>query len=167
MPVQFSIYCAIFLLVFCSLPLPHLKNRVFTFRSLANDMGINPLIFYWLILVLVVVAVVLYFYSNKYLILGSMILDTEHLIINDLNNQSTIYRFDEVEKLKISRGSTVHKTDNGIFGPETNDNWITFVFQKRDYQFEFSILNEAENDAFENVVYKLRSVVDGFVYTSI
>ncbi len=161
------VYCAIFIFFFLTLPLPHVKGNVYTFRSLAHDMNIDPSIFYWLVIILILAAVTLYFFSTHYPIRGSILLDTEQLTITDQNNQAQSFRLADLEAFRISRGSTVHKSDNGIFGPETSDNWISFTYQQVEYKYEFAIRNEEENRAFEKEVYELRSSVDGFVFTSI
>lgn len=166
-PVRYSIYAALFLFTFSVLPLPHVKNRVFSYHSIANDIGIEHWILYLIIVILVVIAIPLYFYSKNYPVLGTLLLETEQITITDLKNQTTSYPMTAVEKLKISRGSTVHKSDNGMYAPETNNNWISFTFQQVDFKYEFAIRNEEENNAFEAVVYRLRSMLDRFVYTSI
>ena len=166
-PVRYSIYAALFLLTFSIIPLPHVKNRVFNYHSLANDIGIAHKFIYLIILLLIVIAIPLYYYSKNYQVLGSLLLETEQLYITDLSGQTTTYPLSEVEHLKISRGSTVHKSDNGMYAPETNNNWITFTYHQAEIKHEFAIQNEEENNAFEAVVYKLRSMKDDFVYTSI
>lgn len=166
-PVRYSIYAALFLFTFSILPLPHLKNRVFSYHSIANDIGIAHWIIYIIIGILVVIAIPLYLYSKNYPVLGSLLLEKEQITITGLHDQTTTYPLAEVEQLRISRGSTVHKSDNGMYAPETNNNWISFTFHQAEFKYEFAILNEEENNAFEAVVYKLRSILDGFVYTSI
>ena|GEM_PF-2663254 len=166
-PVRYSIYAALFLLTFSVLPLPHIKYHVLTSHSLAYDIGVAHWIIYIIIILLIAVAIPLYFYSKNYPVLGSLLLETEQLTITDPNNDTTTYPLSEVEHLKISRGSTVHKSDNGMYAPETNNNWISFIFHQAEIKYEFAIENEEENNAFEAVVYKLRSMMEGFVYTSI
>ena len=166
-PILFGVYCAIFISFFISLKLPHIINRHVTLKTVASDLGINVIIMYWVLLLLILAAFPLYYYSKKYPVLGSIVLDTEHLIVRDLKGQTTIYVLRDLEKFQVSRGSTVHKTDNGWFGADTNNNWISFSNNHGDTKIEFAIRNEEENSQFESVVYELRSILDGFVYTSI
>ena len=72
-----------------------------------------------------------------------------------------------LEDLKISRGSTFHKQDRGPYPAESNDNWITFTFNKKSYKLEFAIADKEESDAFELMMYRLRGVYEGFRFESI
>jgi hypothetical protein len=166
-PILFGVYCALFLFFFISLKLPHVINGRFALKTVASDIGINVSIIYGIMIVLVLAAVPLYYYAKKYPVLGSLMLDTNQLTIIDPEGKISYYKLTDLEKLHISRGSTVHKTDNGWFGPDTNNNWISFSFNHVDTKIEFAIRNEEENSRFESVVYELRSILDGFVYTSI
>jgi len=150
-----------------SVKLPHVVHGHFTLKTVASDLGINVTIMYWLLLLLVLVAIPLYYYAKKYPVLGNLILDTKQLTITDSKGQVSNYILADLEKLRISRGSTVHKTDNGWFGPDTNNNWISFTNNDVKTNIEFAIRNEEENSQFEFVVYELRYLMDGFVFTSI
>jgi hypothetical protein len=166
-PILFGVFCAIFLSFFLSVKLPHVIHGHFKLKTVASDLGINVSIMYWLLLILVLVAIPLYYYAKKYPVLGSLTLDTKQLTVMNSQGQASNYTLADLENFRISRGSTVHKTDNGWFGPDTNNNWISFTYNKVNTKIEFAIRNEEENSQFESVVYELRSLLHGFVYTSI
>jgi hypothetical protein len=113
------------------------------------------------------VTLIVFVYSKNFKEDGRLLIDIQNIVIAQKVNQPLIVPIALLEDLKISRGATIHKSDNGIFPAGTHDNWITFTFDKQKYKLEFCILNQKENEKFELVMNRLRSTHPKFTFTSI
>ena len=115
----------------------------------------------------VLVTLIVFIYSKNFKTTGRLSIDMNNIVITQHLKEPLIVPISLLEDFKISRGATIHKTDNGLFPAETHDNWISFTFDKNKYKLEFCIINGEENDRFEAIINRLRSLYPRFYYTSI
>lgn len=119
-----------------------------------------------LIVLNLLVTLIVYIYSKSFKEIGRLSMDIHNIVIVEQLKLPLIVPIGRLEDLKISRGSTIHKSDNGLFPAETHDNWISFTFDMKKYKLEFCILNVKENEQFEALINRLRSLYPVFYYTS-
>ena len=98
---------------------------------------------------------------------GYLLIDGKNIVVSHILRQPLIVPIDQIEDLKISRGSTIHYNDIGNFPPEKNDNWISFTYHDQLYKLEFLIKNKKENTKFEFIINLLRRTYPRFYYESI
>ncbi len=115
----------------------------------------------------ILVTVIVFIYSKNFKETGRLSIDMNNIVIAQLLKQPLSVPINLLEDFKISRGATIHMTDNGLFPAETHDNWISFTFDKKKYKLEFCIINGKENEQFEALINRLRSLYPAFYYTSV
>lgn len=115
----------------------------------------------------VLIPLIVTIYSKNFREAGRLSIDIRHIIVAQKLKPPLIIPISVLEDLKISRGSTVHDIGRGLYPAETNDNWISFTFNKKSYRLEFCIANKQENEDFELMIYRLRSVYPRFRFESI
>ncbi|MEP6795253.1 MAG: hypothetical protein ABJB16_13065 [Saprospiraceae bacterium] len=159
-PLRYSLYVISFVLLYSTI-------RPLGRPSVTDYIKLNNIYVLLSLLILIIIATGVYFYSKNYEILGSLIIGTDIISIS-LNNMTPVtYPVPDLKDLKISRGSTVHHIDDTRYPPETNDNWISFTSNNIPYKYEFAIENVLENEAFEKVINELRGMYPSFYYESI
>ncbi len=159
-PIRYSIYIICFLLFY--IPIRPLGRP-----SVTDYLGINRTLVYGVLIALIIIAIILYRYSKNYEWHGNLTLDSDHVTISLFNLEPLSFSIPELKNFKISRGSTVHHTEDDRYPPETNDNWISFTINEIEYKYEFSIETLEINNEFEKVIYDLRNKYNSFYYESI
>ncbi|MEP6647042.1 MAG: hypothetical protein ABJC12_08125 [Saprospiraceae bacterium] len=159
-PYRYALYIACFLLFYMTI-------RPLGRPSISDYISVNNIFVYGLLLVLIIIGTVLYFYSKNYVILGELVIDEDIVTIQLNNKPSCVYQINNLEEFKISRGSTLHHEDEDRFPPETNDNWISYLYKNVSYKYEFCLDTIEKNAEFEKVIYALRVKYSTFYYESI
>lgn len=122
---------------------------------------------FWLGAVSLLIPVFMQVYTLLLKEKGRLSIDTRNILIVQKPSMALVVPISILDDLKISRGATIHKDENSMFSPETHDNWISFTFNQRQYKFEFSILDKAENEKFELLISRLRAMYPKLYYESI
>jgi hypothetical protein len=120
-----------------------------------------------LVVLNILIPVAMIVYAKNFKELGRLSIDHQNIVIALNGPVPLIVPIAILEDLKISRGSTVHIEEKGIYPSETHDNWISFTYNKKAYKYEFSILNQKENALFEMMIYRLKTKYPNFQFTSI
>lgn len=134
--------------------------------SASDKLGLNAEYIWYLFIFLGIITILFYFYTKKYKVIGSFIINSNQILCKVLSDQK-IFLFSEIQTLQLNRGSTWHysyQQDNYLV--KTN-NWIDIETAIGTYNYEFLIQSEYQNSEFERMVEFLRQNINGFVYKSI
>lgn len=134
--------------------------------SASDKLGLNAEYIWYLFIFLGIITILFYFYTKKYKVIGSFIINSNQIICEVLSEKH-IFLFSEIQSLQLNRGSTWHysyQIDNYLVN---SNNWIDIETANEKHNYEFLIQSEYQNAEFQRMVELLRQNINGFEYKSI